>query len=294
MATDWMLYVRQRSIDNVWRLVVNQRSQVARLTTGAVVQRWYSLPAGSLRDGPNCISFVPDTPTDDVVIGDVRLVERSAREVFDLQKLSRASWTAADANPLPARVTLVGQGGTKPMLLFATPAATAARDGGAVPRRRGDGRSRGAARTRASRRAGANGASRAWRSRLAAAPASLELHAAPRSRHVGLRRRRHAPAHAAILRPRRRECARAAGDARGRRSAPAIATDHNHQTDYGVFQRELGLQRWFTPVVGNEVTTDVGHFNGFPFDPAMPRAPFRSRDIVTIVQGMRGASVRRP
>jgi len=73
----------------------------------------------------------------------------------------------------------------------------------------------------------------------------------------------------------------------------AIATDHNHNIDYAPFQRELGLSEWYTSVVGNEVTTDIGHFNAFPLSPADPVPPFRSRDIVTIVQGVRelGAQV---
>ncbi len=73
----------------------------------------------------------------------------------------------------------------------------------------------------------------------------------------------------------------------------AIATDHNHNIDYAPFQRELGLSEWYTSVVGNEVTTDIGHFNAFPLSPNDPVPPFRSRDIVTIVHGIRalGAQV---
>jgi hypothetical protein len=48
----------------------------------------------------------------------------------------------------------------------------------------------------------------------------------------------------------------------------AISTDHNHNTDYLPYRDELGLKRSFTTVVGNEVTTPIGHFNAFPLDPA--------------------------
>ncbi len=47
----------------------------------------------------------------------------------------------------------------------------------------------------------------------------------------------------------------------------AIATDHNHHTDYGPVQSLHGLREHFTPVVGNEVTTKRGHFNAFPVAP---------------------------
>ena len=43
-----------------------------------------------------------------------------------------------------------------------------------------------------------------------------------------------------------------------------IATDHNTQIDYTTPARLAGVNQWFTPVVGNEVTTQRGHFNIFP------------------------------
>lgn len=43
-----------------------------------------------------------------------------------------------------------------------------------------------------------------------------------------------------------------------------IATDHNVQIDHEPFAREVGVREYFTPVIGNEVTTPVGHFNIFP------------------------------
>ena len=43
-----------------------------------------------------------------------------------------------------------------------------------------------------------------------------------------------------------------------------IATDHNIHIDYEPLSRELGVRKYFTPVIGNEVTTKIGHFNVFP------------------------------
>lgn len=54
----------------------------------------------------------------------------------------------------------------------------------------------------------------------------------------------------------------------------AVATDHNHNTDYGPTVAELGVSGAVTTVTGNEVTTSIGHFNAFPFDPQ--RAPVDS------------------
>jgi hypothetical protein len=47
----------------------------------------------------------------------------------------------------------------------------------------------------------------------------------------------------------------------------AIATDHNHHTDYVPAAASMGVTERFTPVIGNEVTTKHGHFNAFPIQP---------------------------
>ena len=43
-----------------------------------------------------------------------------------------------------------------------------------------------------------------------------------------------------------------------------IATEHNRHVDYDAASRHHGVRKYFTPVVGNEVTTSLGHFNIFP------------------------------
>ncbi len=52
-----------------------------------------------------------------------------------------------------------------------------------------------------------------------------------------------------------------------------IMTDHHVHTDLTPTIRRLGLSRWLTSTVGEEITTfDYGHFNGYPFtiDPTLP------------------------
>ena len=51
----------------------------------------------------------------------------------------------------------------------------------------------------------------------------------------------------------------------------AVATDHNHHTDYRPSAKALGVEEHFTPVLGNEVTTAIGHFNIFPIHPGHHR-----------------------
>lgn len=49
-----------------------------------------------------------------------------------------------------------------------------------------------------------------------------------------------------------------------------IATDHNVHIDYEAEALRLNVRQHFTPVIGNEVTTAVGHFNVFPVQPGSP------------------------
>jgi hypothetical protein len=55
-----------------------------------------------------------------------------------------------------------------------------------------------------------------------------------------------------------------------------IATDHNVHIDYEPHARRMGVRQHFTPVMGNEVTTSLGHFNIFPVA-AGARAPDHKR-----------------
>lgn len=57
-----------------------------------------------------------------------------------------------------------------------------------------------------------------------------------------------------------------------------VATDHNLQIDYQPVARRKGADQYFTPIVGNEVTTDFGHFNAFPLPAPGPLPDHRETD----------------
>ena len=46
----------------------------------------------------------------------------------------------------------------------------------------------------------------------------------------------------------------------------AVATDHNHNTDYQPTINGLDANEHITAVVGNEVSSPYGHLNAFPLD----------------------------
>jgi hypothetical protein len=72
----------------------------------------------------------------------------------------------------------------------------------------------------------------------------------------------------------------------------AVATDHNAITEYKPAIRELGLDRWLTSIVGDEVTTRgvlFGHFNVFPLAPGSEPIPFDHVTPAAIVLASRAA-----
>src|SRR5262249_7463366 len=69
-----------------------------------------------------------------------------------------------------------------------------------------------------------------------------------------------------------------------------IATDHNVQIDYEVAARAAGVRDWFTPVIGNEVTTPrIGHFNVFPIAAGAPVIDQNGADWEAVARSIRSA-----
>ncbi len=72
----------------------------------------------------------------------------------------------------------------------------------------------------------------------------------------------------------------------------AVATDHNHHTDFTPFEKEVGVSDKFTSVVGNEVTTRNGHFCSFPFPVGGALPEHNESDWVKLVSGIRAKGAR--
>ncbi len=56
-----------------------------------------------------------------------------------------------------------------------------------------------------------------------------------------------------------------------------ISTEHDQHIDYGPEAARIGANRYFTPVVGCEVTTTEGHFNSWPIEPGATPAEHKLR-----------------
>lgn len=67
----------------------------------------------------------------------------------------------------------------------------------------------------------------------------------------------------------------------------AVATDHNHHTDYGPTVEGLGAEKQLKTIVGNEVSAPVGHLNAFPLDPERPVADAGATDANALFKFLR-------
>ena len=297
-AVEWTLAFTQRSINNRWAVSLNDREVAVCARRDDLLEVFHPVPAGTLIDGVNRFRLTTDQPADDITFGRVRLIEAPFREVFDLRPV-RVRVTDGEGGPaMPARVTITDGAGELVPVHYADLPWQAAREG-VVYAGRGLASFEvpaGEYRVHATRGsewslAGADLVLSA--ARADGEPAFLELSL---EREVDTRGYVACDTHIHTL------TFSGHGDSSteermvtlaGEGVELAVSTDHNHNTDYRPFQERLGLNAYFTPVVGNEVTTPIGHFNGFPFDPADEIPPHELHDAVQVVEGMRakGAQV---
>ncbi len=66
-----------------------------------------------------------------------------------------------------------------------------------------------------------------------------------------------------------------------------IATDHNKHVDFETLAVKLGVRKYFTPAVGNEVTTAFGHFNIFPVRADAPLPDYQLKDWKSLAASIR-------
>ena len=67
----------------------------------------------------------------------------------------------------------------------------------------------------------------------------------------------------------------------------AVATDHNHHTDYSSWTSKAGSGSHYKSVVGNEFTTSIGHFNAFPVEKKAKPANHKHSDWDKLLKAVR-------
>jgi len=295
---EWVLEVYHQDLDNPWFVELNGKKAFDLQTGKPAVTRRYRIPAGMVVAGKNQLSFVPTRTTDDIILGRVRLHQQSLRDLLRLQRFE-VRVVGSDGEPLPARVTLADAEGKLVEHYEPGRAETAVRAGICYT---ADGMAAfdvppGAYTVYASR-----GTEWSVDQKAVVVPDVPAGEARIERVDLAVRRELETDGWVACDTHIHTYTNSGHGDSTLEERVItlaaegvelAIATDHNHQTDFQPYQRDLGLTDHFTSVVGNEVTTKVGHMNAFPLEAGGPKPDHTLMDWVQLVQGIRekGAKV---
>lgn len=287
-AGECTLRIWQRDVKLAWPVLLNGR-RLGSLTLAEPAQECVlAVPAGTLRDGGNQLVIEAPQALDDIEAGPVFLELRPVGEALGGARLDITVADATTQAGLPCRLTLTRRDGTLQPLRAEPAREVAARTGvvytkgghavlhvppGDYVLHAGRGFEWSVSRTEVSVK------------RAETRTLSLNL-----IREVDTRGWIAADSHIHTL------THSGHGDASveerlitiaGEGVELAIATDHNHHTDYAPAAAALGLNDRFTSVIGNEVTTRQGHFNAFPIAPGAALVSAGTQDWAQLIPAIR-------
>ena len=280
------LVLRQQDVKQTWRVLLNGEKLGSLIADENDMVIALSVPAGRLKDGENILRIeqVPGSKaTDDIRIGSVRLYSRPVKQVLAQASVTVDLRDADSGERLPGRLTILNEQGSLQTVGAASSSTTAVRPGVIYT-------STGKAEFGLPSGKYTIYAGRGFEYSLDARP--LEV-AAGEVHSVSLKIRREVPTKGYIACDTHTHTLTHSGhgDATveermitlaGEGIELPIATDHNRHIDQGPFAERAGVRRYFTPVIGNEVTTPVGHFNVFPIRADAKIPNFQSKDWKTI------------
>ncbi|MBN8419826.1 MAG: PHP domain-containing protein [Verrucomicrobia bacterium] len=267
-AAEQTLRLWQRDVKLTWPVMLNGRKLGTLVTAETAMESLLPIPAGALRDGENLVTIEAPPGLDDIELGPVFIAAKPMAEVMGGAQVDVTVTDGGTGGGLPCRLTLTRPDGTL-QPLRAEPAGEVAVRIGVVYTQNG-------------------------KAVLSLPPGDYILHAgrgfewsaerkaislkAGETKQAALQLKREVPTAGWIAADSHIHTLTHSGhgDAKieermltiaGEGIELAIATDHNHHTDYAPSAASMGVADHFTPVIGNEVTTKHGHFNAFPIEP---------------------------
>ncbi|MCA9223549.1 MAG: hypothetical protein KDA71_24725, partial [Planctomycetales bacterium] len=273
---------RQQDVKQTWRVILNGKrlADLAQDENDMIVA--VDVPPGSLQDGDNELvieQIGQRKEVDDIRIGEIRLDSRRRPEVLSAAKLVVSVRDAQTGAALPARLTIVDERGSLVSTSAVSHRTLAVRPGILYT---ANGRAEfGVPAGRYRLYAG-----RGFEYSLAQAEIEL-LPGQTRTIDMTIKREVPTPGWIACDTHIHTRTHSGHGDATVEERMITlaaegielpIATDHNVQIDHAPYAKELGMTEYFTPVIGNEVTTKIGHFNIFPVQPGARTPPHDQQD----------------
>jgi len=291
-AGEATLLIRQHNVKLDWPVRLNDRPIGRLLPTEAAVWHTLPVPTGVLRNGENLLSIGSPGQVDDVVIDQISLDARPPRQSLGRSTLNVSVTDADTKEPLPCRITITdGEGVLAPLIvdpgsrLAARPGVVYTPDGcariGLPP---------GKITVFASRGFEYGVASQAL------AIAERESH----SLELSIRREVPTPNLVACDTHVHTLTHSGHGDASidervitlaGEGIELPIATDHDVFANLDPVAERQRVRPFFTPVIGDEVTTRDGHFNAFPFAIGGPVPDPRVTDWPRLLRSIRSMAI---
>lgn len=298
---EFALRIRQQDVKQSWRVLLNDRSLGDLIRDEADIIFYLPIPPGSLHGGENTLTIEtkpsgkPASPgksppvSDDIRIGELSILNAPVSEVLSTATLEVRVQDEDARAPLPCRITIATPAGTLQATSAVSSDRIAARPGviytadghakfslpaGKYVVYAGRGFEYSLARAEITAVAG----------ETAQVPLSI-CREVPTPDQIACDTHIHTVTHSG-----HGDCTLAERliTLAGEGIELPIATDHNRHVDYRPLAEKLGLSQYFTPVIGNEVTTQVGHFNIFPVAAGARIANHQHKDWRQVFEEIRG------
>jgi hypothetical protein len=266
---EWALRLRQQDVKQVWKVLLNGQ-EIGRLRADEndmVV--YFPLPAGALAAGENTLLVEPaGTTPDDVRVGEIELHDVPVARVLSEASVEVTVLEAGRADrpaPVPCRITVLNRKGALVTVGATSGERLAVRPGVLYT---ADGKARfGLPAGEYTIVAGRGFAYGIDSASLTVRPSDAIRKTLTLRREVPTDGWASCDTHVHTL------THSGHGDSTldervvtiaGEGLELPVAAEHNLQVDYRAAAIRQGVRDYFTPIVGNEVTTAVGHFNVFP------------------------------
>jgi hypothetical protein len=263
------LFIRQIDVKLDWNVELNGRKLGKLFLMEYPLVHSLKVPANTLRSGDNVLSILPPKENDDIRVGDFRLGKMDA--TLEVQANQPCRITLADAQGHLA--ALAAANGRPGVVYTATGKAKIALLPGDYTVY----------------------ASRGFESSLATT--NLKLGAGQsQSVHLQIEREVQTPGMVSCDTHVHTFTHAKHGDATieermltiaGEGLELPISTEHNMLVDFSEAVKKTGTEKYFTPVIGCEVTTDTGHFNAFPIKSGSRVPDFRIKHWPMLMENIR-------
>jgi hypothetical protein len=284
-SSEATLFIHQYNVKLEWPVQINGRKIGVLFLMEDPLVASFRIPPDVLKDGENTLAIIPPKENDDIVVSEFRILDGSIDRVCDATLNVKAT---EGGKPAPCRITVVNEQGDLAALYVRTNEAAAARPG-VVYTANGEAKIRVLAgkyvvhASRGPEYSVAKFDASVGRGQTRDIELSITREVSTRgwvSSDVHVHTFTHARHGDATIQERMLTIA-------GEALELPISTEHNFLADFSGTAKEAGVDRYFTPVLGCEVTTKRGHFNVFPIVPESRVPDFRIEHWPALMENIR-------